>query len=69
MADVTLNSLNRTQSGKPGLMAQFRVWMQKRANYHRTLTELESLDRRTLNDLGIAPADFRRIARQEAYKD
>lgn len=69
MADVTLNSLNRAHAGKPGLMAQFRIWMQKRADYHRTLSELETLDRRTLNDLGIAPADFRRIAREEVYKD
>lgn len=65
MADITLNGVAVASTGK-GMIAQFRVWLQKRANYQRTLAELQSLDSRTLADLGIAPADFKAIARREA---
>jgi uncharacterized protein YjiS (DUF1127 family) len=66
MADITLNSVAGASAGK-SLYAQFRAWLQKRAEYQRTLGELQSLDQRTLADLGIAPADFRAIARRETF--
>ncbi|MGF1625710.1 MAG: DUF1127 domain-containing protein [Alphaproteobacteria bacterium] len=66
MADVTLNSLAGARAGK-SLFSQFRTFLQKRADYQRTLGELQSLDQRTLADLGIAPADFRAIARRETF--
>lgn len=66
MADVTLNSLTGARSNQ-GFGAQFRAWWQKRADYRRTLSELQSLDQRTLSDLGISPADFRTIARRETF--
>jgi uncharacterized protein YjiS (DUF1127 family) len=34
--------------------------------YSRTVTELQSLSKRDLDDLGIAPWDIKRIARQAA---
>lgn len=40
----------------------------RRAIYRNTLAELRSLGRRELNDLGIAPGDLERIAREAAYK-
>lgn len=66
MADITLSSVAGARTEK-GLAAQFRAWWQKRADYRRTLGELQSLDSRTLADLGIAPADFRAIARRETF--
>ena len=66
MADITLNGVAGASTGK-SLFAQFRAWLHKRAEYQRTLAELQSLDQRTLADLGIAPADFRAIARRETY--
>jgi uncharacterized protein YjiS (DUF1127 family) len=67
MAEITLNGVAGARSGK-SLFAQFRAWMHKRAEYYRTLRELQSLDARTLADLGISPADFRAIARRATFE-
>lgn len=43
-----------------------RKTFQKWAAYQQTVRELNSLDNRSLNDLGIARSDIQRIARDHA---
>lgn len=43
-----------------------RKTVQKWALYNQTARELNSLDNRSLNDLGISRADISRIAREHA---
>ena len=62
MADMTFNGASGAASGH-GLFSRARIWLHNRAEYRRTLNELRSLDQRTLDDLGIAPADVDAIAR------
>ncbi|MEZ5667234.1 MAG: DUF1127 domain-containing protein [Alphaproteobacteria bacterium] len=63
MADVTFNSIGAVAPAGNGFVARVRTWMHNRAEYRRTLSELRNLDRRTLDDLGIAPSDIEAIAR------
>ncbi len=43
-------------------------WRQQRARYRATLRELLSLGPRERADIGIAPADIPRIAREESLR-
>lgn len=43
-----------------------RKTFQKWSAYQRTVRELNSLDNRSLNDLGISRGDIQRIARDHA---
>jgi uncharacterized protein YjiS (DUF1127 family) len=47
-----------------GLKNRFATWQR----YNRTVTELRALSNRDLADLGIAPGDIHRIAREAARK-
>ncbi|UJQ95054.1 DUF1127 domain-containing protein [Mariluticola halotolerans] len=44
----------------------FRKTIQKWAAYQQTVRELNALDNRSLNDLGISRGDIQRIARDHA---
>lgn len=48
-------------------MDTLRGKMQQRAAYNRTLAELRTMDRATLNDLNLYEGDFKRIARESVY--
>jgi uncharacterized protein YjiS (DUF1127 family) len=45
------------------LKTRFAAWL----TYRRTCRELFSLDRRELDDIGIAPWQIREIARRSVY--
>ncbi len=45
-----------------GIRTTFRRW----AAYQQTVRELNSLDNRSLNDLGISRSDIQRVARDHA---
>lgn len=47
--------------------AEFKAGREKRKVYNITVRELESLDNRGLQDLGIARSDIKRLAREHAY--
>ncbi len=51
-------------SPEDGLVARFRKAFAEWRTYRHTLSELRTLNRRELEDLGIAGADLRRIARE-----
>ncbi len=47
--------------------SDIRTTLNKRAKYHATVRELQSLDNAVARDLDIAPHDIRHIARQAVY--
>ncbi|WP_425098200.1 hypothetical protein [Tropicibacter sp. S64] len=50
-----------------GFFDTLRIRMEKRAKYNRTLRELQSMPQDVAQDLGIYPADARRIAHEAVY--
>ena len=62
MADITLNGV-AVRGTQGGFVARVRARIAERNEYRRTLAELRRLDRRTLDDLGIAPHDLEAVAR------
>ncbi|HMQ95525.1 MAG TPA: DUF1127 domain-containing protein [Amaricoccus sp.] len=46
------------------ILADFNAWRERQALYRSTAAELGALTDRDLEDLGIARADIRRIARE-----
>jgi uncharacterized protein YjiS (DUF1127 family) len=67
MADITLNGAAAHHGGH-GIFARARGWLAERAEYRRTVSELRRLDRRTLDDLGIAPHDIEAVARGRYHR-
>ncbi len=47
--------------------SNIRSALHRRRAYSRTLSELESLSNRELNDLGLARSDIYRVARSTVY--
>ena len=59
---------NALLSGLRGLLANYRIWRQRRDVYLETIRELSMLSDRDLADLGLSRADFHYLATQEARK-
>lgn len=53
--------------GETGLVARFRKSLADYRLYRKTLAELEQLNDRELNDLGISRFSVREIAREAVY--
>ncbi|SFA76487.1 protein of unknown function [Poseidonocella pacifica] len=49
------------------LFTTLRAAMNRRVNYHRTLSALRDMPQRTATDLGINPDEARRTAAQAIY--
>jgi len=69
MATAVTNSLSVVNFADlvRSVYADFKIARAKRAKYFETVRELESLDSRGLNDLGIARCDIDRLAHEHVY--
>ncbi len=50
-----------------GFLANLRKSVTDAMTYHRTLTELQALSARELDDLGLTGSDLRRVAHDSVY--
>ncbi|MEQ9814414.1 MAG: DUF1127 domain-containing protein [Azospirillaceae bacterium] len=62
MADITV-TMNPTRGAFGRLIDRVRADITRRRDYTRTMNELQRMDTRQMNDLGISRADFDAIAR------
>jgi len=62
MADITV-TMNPARGAFGRLIERVRAGVIRRRDYTRTMSELQRMDARQMNDLGISRADFDAIAR------